>query len=428
MDTAIAASHRDAGAASVRRVLVAKGLRSFADGFVSLLLPVYLLALGYSPLDIGIIATATLVGSGIATLAIGFVAHRFAHRVLLLAASALMVATGLAFASATAFWPLVVVAFVGTLNPSSGDVSVFVPLEHAMLSHAIGDERRTATFARYSVAGTLAAALGSLAAAVPTWLGAHAGISVASSIRWMFVAYALIGGGAALAYSGLPRAAESIGKRTTSALGKSKRIVYTLAALFAVDAFGGGLVVQSMIALWLYQRFDLSLATAGSLFFWLGVVTSISYLVAARVSRRIGLVNTMVFTHLPANVCLVAIAFVPDLGVRDRAPRRAGRAVADGRADAHVVRDGDRRAGGASGSRQRHLRAAQPRVRRRSMARRLPADGVGVRLAASRGRRGEDRLRRDAARALRQRSATGGAPPLTRNAAARVGVVRRQPV
>ncbi len=313
MDTAIADSHRDAGAASVRRVLIAKGLRSFADGFVSLLLPVYLLALGYSPLDIGIIATATLVGSGIATLAIGFVAHRFAHRVLLLAASALMVATGLAFASATAFWPLVVVAFVGTLNPSSGDVSVFVPLEHAMLSHAIGDERRTATFARYSVAGTLAAALGSLAAAVPAWLGAHAGISVASSIRWMFVAYAVIGGGAALAYSGLPRAAESIGKRTTSALGKSKRIVYTLAALFAVDAFGGGLVVQSMIALWLYERFDLSLATAGSLFFWLGVVTSLSYLVAARVSRRIGLVNTMVFTHLPANACLVAVAFVPDL-------------------------------------------------------------------------------------------------------------------
>jgi MFS family permease len=313
MDTAFASTSSKHGARTVRRLLVAKGMRAFADGFVALLLPVYLLQLGYSALAIGLIATATLVGSGIATLAIGFVAHRFAHRRLLIAAALLMAATGLAFASLTAFWPLVVVAFVGTLNPSSGDVSVFLPLEHAVISHAVDDTQRTSTFARYSLVGSVAAAIGSLAAGVPTWIGEHADVTLVTAIQWMFVAYAAIGAMTTLAYRGLPRATDDSGQSAKSALGKSKRIVYTLAALFSIDAFGGGLVVQSMIALWLYQRFELSLATAGSLFFWLGLVTSLSYIVAARVSRRIGLVNTMVFTHLPANACLVAIPFISDL-------------------------------------------------------------------------------------------------------------------
>jgi MFS family permease len=315
MDTAIVSPFSNAGSASVRRLLIAKGLRAFADGFVALLLPVYLVGLGFSALEVGIIATATLTGSGLTTLAVGFVAHRVAHRRLLLGATVVMAATGIAFASVTQFWPLVVIAFVGTLNPSSGDVSVFLPLEHAVLSHAVSDERRTSMFARYSLVGSLAAATGSLAAALPAWLSMRAGISLTTAIQWMFVAYAAIGAATALAYRGLPRAAEASAPSEKSALGKSKRIVYTLAALFSIDAFGGGLVVQSMIALWLYQRFGLSLATAGSLFFWLGLVTSVSYLVAARVSRRIGLVNTMVFTHLPANLCLAAIAFVPDLAI-----------------------------------------------------------------------------------------------------------------
>jgi MFS family permease len=313
MDTALPSIPSTAASSTVRRLLVAKALRAFADGFVSLLLPVYLLALGFTPLEVGVIATATLIGSGIATLGIGFVAHRFSHRRLLLAATVLMAATGIAFASIAQFWPLVLVAFVGTLNPSSGDVSVFLSLEHALLSHAASDERRTSTFARYSVAGSIAAAVGSLAAAVPAWITAHAGLTLIASIRWMFVAYAAIAIAAALIYRGLPRAAENSGVTAKVALGKSKRVVYTLAALFSVDAFGGGLVVQSMIALWLYQTFALSLATTGSLFFWLGLVASASFLVAARVSRRIGLVNTMVFTHLPANVCLVLIPFMPDL-------------------------------------------------------------------------------------------------------------------
>src|SRR3954466_754710 len=149
---------------AVNRLLVAKGLRAFGDGFVSLLLPVYLLQLGYDALQVGVIATATLLGSGILALGVGLHAYRFHYRALLLAAAALMAATGVGFAFVTDFWPLLVIAAVGTLNPSSGDVSVSLPLEHAVLSRVVSDADRTATFARYSIVGSLVAAIGSLAA------------------------------------------------------------------------------------------------------------------------------------------------------------------------------------------------------------------------------------------------------------------------
>jgi MFS family permease len=297
----------------VNRLLVAKGLRAFGDGYVSLLLPIYLLELGYSTLEVGIIATATLLGSGLLTLVVGLQAYRFHYRVLLLAATALMAATGLGFAFVTAFWPLLLIAFVGTLNPSSGDVSVFLPLEHAVLSRVVDDQHRTAVFARYSLVGSLLAALGALAAGLPAIASDWAGIPNRSAMQCMFVLYALTAFVTALVYRGLPPALGAEERKPPAPLTKSKRRVYTLAALFSVDAFGGGFVVQSMVALWLYQRHGLSLAAAGAIFFWTGILTAASYLVAVRLANRIGLVNTMVFTHLPSNLCLLAIAFVNDL-------------------------------------------------------------------------------------------------------------------
>ena len=302
------------GSPEIRRILVAKAVRAFGDGFVSVLLPLYLLELGLGPLEVGIIATATLLGSGVLTLAVGLRAHRFQYRSLLLAAAALMAATGLGFAFVTAFWPLLVIAIVGTLNPSSGDVSVFLPLEHAVLSRLAGDCQRTAVFARYSLVGSLSAAVGSLAAAAPAMIGDIAGLSTRSSIQVMFVVYAMLGALAAIAYRGLPPTTESSGPRTAVPLRESKRNVYTLAALFSLDAFGGGFIVQTMIALWLYQRFGMSLAAAGAIFFWTGILTAISYLVAVRIAGRFGLVNTMVFTHLPSSLCLILVPFMPDLG------------------------------------------------------------------------------------------------------------------
>jgi MFS family permease len=300
-------------APQIRRILLAKGMRAFGDGFVSVLLPLYLLELGLGPLEVGIIATATLLGSGVLTLAVGMRAHRFAIRTLLLSATALMAATGLGFALVTAFWPLLAIAIVGTLNPSSGDVSVFLPLEHAVLSRLAGDKERTSVFARYSLVGALAAAVGSLAAAAPGMIVNFTGLSMRSSIQAMFVVYAALGALAAVAYRGLPTTSESSGPRTAQPLRESKRRVWTLAALFSLDAFGGGFVVQSMIALWLYQRFGLSLAAAGAIFFWTGILTAVSYLVAVRIAGRFGLINTMVFTHLPSSVCLVLVPFMPDL-------------------------------------------------------------------------------------------------------------------
>jgi MFS family permease len=296
----------------IRRLLWSKALRAFSDGYVSLLLPVYLISLGLSPLHVGVIATATLLGSGVLTLLVGLHAYRFQYRTLLLLASALMALTGLGFASFTQFWPLLVIAFVGTLNPSSGDVSVFLPLEHAVLSGSIPDRQRTSAFAAYSLVGSLVAAVGALAANVPTLLAHAGGMSTLAAMQSMFLLYAVLAAVAAAIYRRLPRT-HSQSVRPRAALHRSRGRVYTLAALFSLDAFGGGLVVQSLMALWFLQRFDLSIATTATIFFWSGLLSAASFIVAVKIASRIGLVNTMVFTHIPSSICLILMPFMPSL-------------------------------------------------------------------------------------------------------------------
>jgi MFS family permease len=294
-------------------VYLARALRDFADGFVAVLLPVYLAALGLGALEIGVVATLALAGSAAMTLAIGLLGVRADQRTLLIAASVLMAVTGIAFASASAYPVILLVALVGTVNPSAGNVSVFVPLEHAVLSRAVADAERTRMFARYSLIGALAAAAGAFAVAVPEAL-APLGWSRLGALRAMFVLYALLGLAGGAAYARVPRSgARADAAKPGVALGPSRGIVLRLAALFSVDAFAGGFVVQSLIALWLFTRFGLSLAAAGVFFFWSGVLTAFSYPVAAWLARRIGLVNTMVWTHIPSNVCLVLAAVAPTL-------------------------------------------------------------------------------------------------------------------
>lgn len=293
-------------------LLAARGLRAFADGFVSVLLPVYLLRLGLNGIQIGAVATATLLGSAALTLAVGLVAHRLRVRKLLVGAAALMAATGVSFAVVHDFWPLLVVAFVGTLNPSSGDVSVFLPLEQSVLPQTVSASQRTALFARYSLVGSLLGAGGALAAGLPQLLTERSGLPASSALQVMFVLYALIGVGSLALYRRLSPSLEETHVRRTP-LKESRRIVYTLATLFSLDALGGGFVVQSLLALWLFQRFGLSVAAAGSIFFWTGVCSAVSYLAAVPIARRIGLVNTMVFTHLPSNALLVLVPFMPSL-------------------------------------------------------------------------------------------------------------------
>ena len=297
----------------LRRLLCARGLRAFGDGFVSLLLPLYLITLGLTPFEVGVITTGTLLGSGLLTLLVGMHAWRLRFRTLLLLASALMAATGLGFAVFTDFWPLLIIAVVGTLNPSSGDVSVFLPLEQAVLTRLATDRQRTAVFARYSLVGALVGATGALFAGSSEWLTGAMHVGAKAAMQSLFLLYGLLGVASGFIYRKLPVALEADTAARAAPLRESRRIVYTLAALFSLDAFGGGFIVQSMLALWLFQKFDLSIAVAGTIFFWTGVFSALSYLVAVRIANRIGLVNTMVFTHLPSSVLLILVPFVPDL-------------------------------------------------------------------------------------------------------------------
>ena len=292
------------------KIYLARGLRDFGDGFIAIVLPVYLLALGLSAFHVGVIATLALAGSALLTLGVGLLGARHDMRALLLGASGLMAATGLAYAATSDYAVLLLVAFVGTINPSGGSTSVFVPLEHTVLSGAVPAARRTGAFARYSLTGALAGAAGSLLASAPPLLQRF-GLEELTALKAMFLFYAVLGILGGVVYSRIPSARAE--KRKAAPLGPSRGIVYRLAALFAVDSFAGGFVVQSLLALWLFERFDLSLAAASLFFFWTGVLSAFSFPVAAWLGARIGLVNTMVFTHIPSSLCLIAAAFSPSL-------------------------------------------------------------------------------------------------------------------
>lgn len=291
----------------------ARGLRGFGDGFAAIILPAYLTAIGYNPIEVGIVATASLLGTALLTLAIGAVAQRYDLRTWLLFGACVMAATGLAFSNAEHIVFIALVAFVGTINPSTGDLGILVPIEHATLARGVPDQERTAVFARYSLIGALATAAGALGASLPD-LFVSAGLSRLGSFKLMFYAYALLGIASALIYRRLPRAHPDE-QRHAAPLGPSRGVVTKLAALFSLDAFAGGFVVQSLLALWLFERFDLSLSAAALFFFWSSTLSAFSYPVAARLATRIGLVNTMVFTHIPSSVFLIMAAFSPDLYV-----------------------------------------------------------------------------------------------------------------
>jgi MFS family permease len=295
-----------------RLLLTTRVLRGFADGAVAVVLASYLTSLGYSPLQVGAIVTGTMLGSAALTLAAGLWGGRLSRRRVLLGACALMVATGVGFAGVTAFWPLLVVAVVGTLNPSAGDVSVFLPSEQAVLSQAVADRDRTTLFAWYNLAGSLAGAVGALASGVPAWLAQRRQVGLHVAERWVFVVYAATAVVAALFYRRLTSAVEAPAGTSPAGLTRSRAIVLRLAALFSLDSMGGGLVVQSLLVLWLYKRFGLSVTTAGRIFFAAGLCSAFSQLVASRLAARIGLIETMVYTHLPSNVLLILAGAMPN--------------------------------------------------------------------------------------------------------------------
>lgn len=252
----------------IRIIYAARAVRGFGDGFAVIILPAYLAEIGLDPFGVGIVATAALLGSATLTLAFGFLAVRSGVRKLLLCGATLMIVAGLGFPYAEHLVILIAVAFIGTINPNSGDSGILVPLEHTVLADQATDNTRTQTFAAYSFIGGMMGAAGSLLAAIPDAL-ISLGLVKLDALRIMFLAYAALGLSSAALYARLPMRRHDAAAQGAppSALGPSRAKVYKLAALFSLDAFAGGFAVQSLVALWLFERFDVSLAEAALFFF-----------------------------------------------------------------------------------------------------------------------------------------------------------------
>lgn len=300
--------------ANLARVVAMRGARGFVDGLASVILATHLTDLGLSTTRIGLVVTAMMIGSAGLTLLVGWSGAAHQRRSVLLAASVLMITTGAGFAVLSSFGLLMVLAFVGTLNPSSGDVSVFLPTEQALIPQLASRVSRTRTFARYALAGSVGGTLGALAAGVPSRLGDALGMAATDANRLAFVAYGLVGVLGVVLYRGLSVDIEQVASERVR-LGEARPAVLRLAALFSLDSFASGFAVQSMLALWLFLRFDFSTTTLGFVFFWTGLMASASLPLAARLSDRFGMINTMVFTHIPANCLLIGAAFAPNATV-----------------------------------------------------------------------------------------------------------------
>lgn len=271
--------------------------------------------LGWSGRRIGVVVTGMLLGSAVLTLWVGVRGGAIRRRALLVAGAITMIVSGVVYASTTAFAVLLVVGVIGTMNPTGGDVSVFAPIEQSMLPRTAPDAERTALFARYVFAGGALGAVGALASGLPGWFAHRAGSDPGGALRWVFAAYALGGVAVLVIVRGLSPAAEPPPAERPTPLGPSRRIVGRLAVVFAIDSFAGGFVVQSLLALWLFRRFDLSVAQAGLLLFWTGVCSAFSVFASPRIAARVGLVRTMAYTHMPAQVLLIAAAFMPSLSL-----------------------------------------------------------------------------------------------------------------
>lgn len=227
-----------------------------------------------------------------------------------------MLSTGVALGSVTTFVPLLLISIITTLNPSAGDVSPFLPVEQAMLSNSVTDEQRTSLFAGYNLIGSLVGALGALCAGIPVLIARSLDAADQTGRQSAFVFYGLAGVLSLVLYSQLPRIPLSTTTPLRRALSPhSRKTVLTLSALFSLDSFGGGFATQAIFALWMLGRFDVSIESLGALFFGAGIISAFSSLIAVRISQRIGLVKTMVFTHIPASVLLILVALAPHVSI-----------------------------------------------------------------------------------------------------------------
>jgi MFS family permease len=294
-------------------LLVARGLRMFGYGYVSVVLGLYLRAVGFSDVAVGLLLGAALGGTALMTIAWTLLADRVGRRRTLLVTSALMCAGGILFATGDSAWVFVLAALTGTITPSRAELGVFTTIDQAVLpATARSATQRTWLFSAYGLIGAAAGAAGALFAGA-TDLLAGMGLSETDAFRVLFGAYAAIGLANLLLFAGLSEAVEegaSPGRRF-SGVHRSRGIVLRLAGLFAVDAFAGGFVVQALVAYWFALRWGLEPGALGLLFFAAGVLSAASFAGAGWLAGRIGLLNTMVFSHLPSNAFLILVPLAP---------------------------------------------------------------------------------------------------------------------
>lgn len=279
---------------------------------MSVLLARYFVVLGIPGWQAGLIGTSALIGTAGTTFLVGRYAERLGRRRLLAWGALLTALTGIAYAFSTSLVPLVLVAFFGTVNATSGDVSAFLPVEQAILGQVTSGDDRVRTFARFNVVGSLAGAAGAGASAAAGLLAAFQGLGEEGAVRWMLGSYALVGLATLVLVRSLPEHVELRAEDRRGGLGPSRRRVLTLSGLFATDSFAGGMVAQSIVALYLLREYNLDPGVTGAVFFGTSFLSAVSFLVSARLSTRFGLVNTMVFTHLPSNALLAGVAFAPN--------------------------------------------------------------------------------------------------------------------
>jgi MFS family permease len=304
--------------ADARLLFATRVARMFGYGLLSVVLVLYLVALGIDGIWVGVILTLTLLGDAAISLWLTTHADRLGRRLVLLAGAGLMLGAGLVFAVAHDPWILLLAATVGVISPSGNEVGPFLAVEQAALSQTLPNHQRTRVFGWYNLVGSLATASGALSAGLIAQLLQGGGASALDSYRAIVVGYALVAIGLAVLFWRLSPAIEVQKAVMTSiatrlGLHRSRGIVLRLAALFSLDAFAGGFVMQSLIAYWFHVRFGAPPGALGAIFFGANILAGFSALAAARLAGRIGLINTMVFSHIPSNVLLIAVPLMPNL-------------------------------------------------------------------------------------------------------------------
>ena len=299
-----------------RLLFATRILRLFAYGFLSVMLVLYLEEVGLSNTQIGALLTLTLVGDTLISLWLTTSADRIGRRRTLIAGATLMVGAGIVFALTQNFYLLLIAATIGIISPSGSEVGPFLSIEQAALSHTLTPETRTSVFAWYNLVGSFATAAGALACGFLSDALSERGFDAMLSNRFVLGIYALAGLLLALLFIGLTPAIEISGEAPKHPLGlspQSRRTVFKLSALFGLDAFAGGLVLQSIVAAWFHHKFGVEGKVLGGIFFGANMLAGISALAAVFLAKRFGLVNTMVFTHVPSNLLLMLVPLMPTL-------------------------------------------------------------------------------------------------------------------